>query len=116
MKLTILPIDNAVYKDGISYLLDLTTDNIPNNVHALQFNDVVNAGWIEFVEDDFGNKQANQPITELPFWAITVSAKWDEAKIADDAAKKAAEEANIAAMKAAAEAAIQPQATNLPTA
>jgi hypothetical protein len=79
MKLTIIRADGAVYKDGVSYSgLDLSA--APTDVHALQFNDVSNAGWIEFVQDDFGNKANNQTITSLPDWAITAMAKWDEAK------------------------------------
>ena len=88
MKITIIPVDGAVYKDGVSYLgLDLSS--APADVHALQFNDTSNAGWIEFVEDDFGNKPANQPITALPAWATTALAKWDDAKAAQEAAMQA---------------------------
>lgn len=85
MKLTIIRTDGAVYKDGISYSgLDLSS--VPTNVHALQFNDVSNAGWIEFTEDGFGEKDPNQKITSLPAWAITAMTKWDEAKTAESAA------------------------------
>jgi len=99
MKITIIPIDGAVYKDRVAYLgLDLSS--APANVHALQFNDASNAGWIEFVEDDFGNKPANQLITSLPEWATTALAKWDEAKVvADNAAKAAAEAAAAEQLK-----------------
>jgi len=96
MKLTIIPIDGAVYKDGVSYI-NLDLSSAPANVHALQFNDAVNAGWIEFVEDDFGNKPVNQPITSLPEWAITAMTKWDEAKVIDDATIVAANLAKVAA-------------------
>ena len=92
--------------------MDLSNDNIPINIHALQFNDVSNAGWIEFVEDDFGGKLPNEKITSLPSWAVSASAKWDEAKVIDDAEKKAAEEAYAAYLKAKADAAIQLQTTN----
>jgi len=85
MKLTIIRTDGAVYKDGISYSgLDLSS--VPTSVHALQFNDASNAGWIEFTEDDFGEKDANQKITSLPEWAITAMTKWDEAKVSEAAA------------------------------
>ena len=81
MKLTIIRADGAVYKDGVSYSgLDLSA--VPANVHALQFNDASNAGWIEFTQDDFGNKAANEKITSLPTWATTAMTKWDEAKTA----------------------------------
>ena len=91
MKLTIIPSDGAVYKDGTSYSgLDLTA--IPSNVHALQFNDASNAGWIEFTQDDFGSKAPNEKITSLPDWALTAATKWDEAKAAEEAAIAAAEQ------------------------
>jgi hypothetical protein len=101
MKLTIIVDDNAVYVDGVVYSgLDLAV--VPSNVHALQFNDASNAGWIEFVQDDFGNKADNQPITLLPAWATTALTKWDEAK----AAKEAKEAADAALAEVAAN---QPQ-------
>jgi len=88
MKLTIIPIDNSVYKDGVSYVgLDLSS--IPVDVHALQFNDNSNTGWIEFT-----SPIPNEEITSLPTWAITAMAKWDEAEAAEQAAKLAAEQAD----------------------
>ena len=93
MKLTIIREDGAVYKDGISYSgLDLST--IPANVHALQFNDSSNAGWIEFTQDDFGNKAANEKITSLPAWTTTALTKWDEAKAVQEAAINDEQEAD----------------------
>jgi hypothetical protein len=83
MKLTIICEDGAVYKDGVSYSnLDLSA--VPADVHALQFNDVSNDGWVEFT-----SPIPNEEITALPVWAITAMAKWDEA----EAARLAAEEA-----------------------
>mgnify|MGYP007049616708 CR=1 FL=1 len=91
MKLTIIREDGAVYKDGVSYSgLDLSA--VPTDVHALQFNDVSNAGWVEFVQDDFGNKANNQTITSLPDWAVTAIAKWNEAKVTADASQLPAED------------------------
>ena len=88
MKLTIIREDGAVYKDGISYSgLDLSA--VPTNVHALQFNDASNAGWIEFTQDDFGDKAANEKITSIPAWATTALTKWDEAKAAIEATQEA---------------------------
>ena len=85
MRLTIIPVDGAVYKDGVSYSgLDLSI--VPSNVHALQWDSV--AGWIEFKDTI-----PNEDITELPAWVDTCLTKWDEAKAAEEAAKKAAEEA-----------------------
>ena len=45
MKLTIIPVDGSVGEDGKFYTgLNLSSCNIPPNVHALQWNGV--AGWI----------------------------------------------------------------------
>jgi hypothetical protein len=82
MKLTIIPVDGAVYKDGISYSgLDLSI--VPANVHALQWDEV--AGWIEFKDP-----VPNEEITALPAWAITAMDKWDEAETARLAAEESA--------------------------
>ena len=86
MKLTIIPVDGAVYKDGVSYSgLDLSI--VPSDVHALQFNSASNTGWIEFT-----SAIPNEEITVLPSWAITAMTKWDEAEAEAEAeaAKKAA--------------------------
>lgn len=98
MKLTIIPVDGAVYKDGYSYSgLDLSA--APSNVHALQWKDT--KGWIEFKDNDDGTKPQNEVITELPSWANACVTKWDEAETARlaavEAAKLAAEEARLAA-------------------
>jgi hypothetical protein len=87
MKLTIIPVDGAVYKDGYSYSgLDLSA--APSNVHALQWKDT--KGWIEFTDNDDGTKPQNEVITELPSWANACVTKWDEAETARLAAVKAA--------------------------
>lgn len=73
MKLTIIPADGAVGEDGKFYDgLDLSSCNIPADVHALQWQDT--AGWIEFKDP-----VPNQPITELPTWANCCMTKWTEA-------------------------------------
>jgi hypothetical protein len=77
MRLTIIPDDKAVYKDGRS-ILNLDLSGIPANIHALQFNLDSNAGWIEFKDDDFGKKSLNEKITALPNWASICLAKWEE--------------------------------------
>jgi hypothetical protein len=85
MKLTIIPEDGAVYKDGFFYGgLDLSF--VSSNIHALQWKDT--AGWIEFKNID-GNKPSNEIITEIPTWANDCLNKWQEAenaKIAKDIA------------------------------
>ena len=78
MKLTIIRADGCVYKDGYSYS-NLDLHEMPLNIHALQFNDVTNAGWIEFVDDDFGMKEPNELIIELPEWAKLALVRWEEA-------------------------------------
>lgn len=88
MKLTIITVDNAVYKDGVSYSsLDLSTCGIPANISALQWQDT--SGWVE----DKSALVDNITITDLPAWATACVTKWDEAKAAEEAARLAAEEA-----------------------
>jgi len=71
MKLTIIPADEAVYKDGQSYLeLNLASCNIPENVHALQWNN--DSGWIEFKDSS-----PNEELTELPTWANSCLTVWE---------------------------------------
>jgi len=87
MKITIIPLDGAVYKDGVSYSgLDLSST--PEKVHALQWDGA--KGWIEFVNESEFKKPANEHIEELPEWAIATLAKWDDAKAAAEAAAAAA--------------------------
>jgi hypothetical protein len=74
VRLTIIPVDKNVGIDDVNYLgLDLSTCNIPEDVHALQWQDV--SGWIEYSSP----LVENQPITELPAWANCCVTKWDEA-------------------------------------
>lgn len=74
MKLTIIPADGSVGENEEFYLnLDLSSCGIPNDVHALQWQDV--SGWIEYKSP----LVENQPITELPAWANCCMAKWTEA-------------------------------------
>ena len=74
MKLTIIPVDGTVNEDGKAYIgLDLSSCNIPADVHALQWQDT--AGWIEYNSP----LVENQPITELPAWANCCMTKWTEA-------------------------------------
>lgn len=83
MRLTIIPVDGTVYKDGKAYLgLDLSSCGIPTDVHALQWEEYEpNKGHIEFKS----SLVQNQEITELPSWAVSCINKWDEAKAAEDA-------------------------------
>lgn len=84
MRLTIIPIDGSVYKDGVSYSgLDLSTCSIPTNIHALQWYDT--EGEIEF---NGKPKPLNEFISVLPDWANVCVNKWDEAKAAEEAQRK----------------------------
>lgn len=72
MKLTIIPTDGAVGGDNKFYNgLNLTSCNIPADVHALQWDGV--AGWIEFKDT-----APNEEITALPDWATCCMNKWTE--------------------------------------
>lgn len=86
MNLVIIPIDGAVYVDGVSYSgLHILA---PEGVHALQWKST--KGWIEFVDSDEGVKPQNESITELSEWALSAISEWQKAKEAQDAAFAAA--------------------------
>lgn len=73
MRLTIVPDDGFVSIDNVvkALSIDLTSCNIPTDIHALQWYD--NRGWIEYEDstDPFAPKQPNLDIYSLPEWAIT---------------------------------------------
>ena len=88
MNIAIIPIDGAVYIDGVSYSgLPIVA---PEGIHALQWK--TTKGWIEFVDSDDGVKPQNESITDLPEWATAAMVKWQEAKDAEDAAIEAAQD------------------------
>jgi hypothetical protein len=91
MKLTIIPVDGTVTKDGKAYLgLNLSSCGIPADVHALQWEEYEpNKGHIEFKSP----LTQNQEITSLPDWANTCLTKWQETYDAEQAAILAAEQA-----------------------
>jgi hypothetical protein len=94
MKLSIIPSDGTVSKDNTVYTeLDLTSANIPSDVHALQWKET--QGHIEYVD----NIQAPEDITELPIWANSCVSLWETAKAEEEA--RLAEEAARLAEKAA---------------
>ena len=83
MRLTIICVDNAVYKNNVSYSgLDLSA--VPSNIHALQWYGT--EGEVEFINNPDRTKPQNKLISELPAWATTAISKWDEAKAAEEAA------------------------------
>lgn len=72
MKLTIIPSDGTVQKDGESYKeLNLTACNIPSDVHALQW--YGDSGEIEYIDHTL----PNETINVLPQWATDCVAVWD---------------------------------------
>lgn len=82
MRLTIIPSDNAVYVSGVCKSnLDLSSCNIPNNIHALQWYDT--KGWLEFSDDDdpFTPKPPNEIIDTLPDWAESCYLVWQDKQI-----------------------------------
>lgn len=84
MKLTIVPSDNNVgINEQFFADLDLSSCNIPANIHALQWYET--EGEIEFVNNPDRTKPQNEIITTLPAWADTCVLKWNEAKVAYDA-------------------------------
>lgn len=92
MRLTVIPVDGAVYIDGVSYAgLDLSSCGIPENVHALQWYETF--GELEFkrsfADGQFVHPQ-NEALVELPVWVSACVAKWNEAKVAEEEAHAAA--------------------------
>lgn len=72
MRLTIIPVDGNVMKDGVGYIqLNLSSCAIPSNVRALQWGDTL--GWIEFWD------KQNEDITELPSWVNCCLNAWQVA-------------------------------------
>lgn len=84
MKLTIIPSDQAVYKNGLAYS-NLALSGIPADVHALQWDN--DAGWIEYKN----HVKPNETISALPQWANDAITVWQQADDAEQAAKLAAQ-------------------------
>jgi hypothetical protein len=81
MKLSIIPSDKAVYKDGLCYSdLDLSSANIPADIHALQWDN--DTGHIEYKN----NVKPIETIDTLPSWADAALALWEikKAKPSDE--------------------------------
>lgn len=71
MRLSIVPVDGTVVKDGIGYT-GLVWQGTPINVHALQWFDV--SGWLEIV-----GESSNEQIDALPDWTQNALAAWEVA-------------------------------------
>lgn len=94
MKLTIIPVDRAVYENQVCYS-GLTWEGTPIDVHALQWLDT--SGWIEF-----NDGKPNETITELPQWALNAEAAWtaeNNKPVPDPLPPSAAENKNTASKK-----------------
>ena len=75
-RVTIIPEDGSVYKDRLAYLeLELSDCGIPSNVHAFQWLDEEQGGWIEF-----NDSRENEEVSSYPKWVENCLAKWEEAK------------------------------------
>jgi hypothetical protein len=97
MKLTIVPQDSVVGKDGGFYhQLDLSSAGIPVDVQALQWDG--SAGHIEFYGD-----APNQEISELPDWATACVTVWDAAKYAEENPPEPSDEEKVSMNESRAE-------------
>lgn len=99
MRLTIIPSDALVSVDNYFFTdLDLSSCNIPSNIHALQWYEV--EGELEFVDNPDRSKPQNQLVSEIPTWGSECVAVWrahkeymeqEEARIALELEKAKAE-------------------------
>lgn len=80
-RITIINEDKSMYIDGEAYS-GLDVSSMPSELHALQWFDTF--GHIEYITNDDGTTQANEPITELPLWVDTIKVEWDKAKAAKE--------------------------------
>lgn len=88
MRLTIIPVDGTIGVDNYFYSnLDLTSCNIPSNIHALQWYET--EGEVEFINNPDRTKPQNEIITILPDWANACINLWNDIKNAEEAAKLA---------------------------
>lgn len=80
MRLTIIPHDSyiSINGDNSRRPLDLSTCNIPEDIHALQWFET--KGWIEFDDpiDPFSSKKPNELIDALPAWTESCITIWNE--------------------------------------
>lgn len=75
MRLTIIVPDSAVYVGNeCRFNLDLSSCGIPENVQCLQWKD--GSGWLEFYTLQDGSKPLNEPLTQLPGWAVACQDVW----------------------------------------
>lgn len=83
MRLCIITDDRMIAKYDSGYS-GLDISYIPDTVHAFQWYET--HGEIEYKTTAPYRKPANEFVTELPDWANTAVAKWEEAKAIEDAA------------------------------
>lgn len=100
MRLTIIPSDSQVgVNNNFIAGLDLSTCNIPANIHALQWYEF--EGELEFVDNKDRTKPQNEVITKLPDWVDSCVIVYNNAKFAEEEAARLAEEAARPAEEAA---------------
>ena len=63
MHITIVPEDGNVGVDGEFRIVDMT--GMPESIWAVQFNTETQKGHVEFCEDEDGNRQPNEPLTDF---------------------------------------------------
>lgn len=83
--ITVIPEDKLVSIDKVGHS-NVDMSSVPAEIHALQWGG--DKGWIEFVEDELGNKPTNVLIDSLPEWIAQVVDGWkaqEEAAIAQKA-------------------------------
>lgn len=78
MKISIIPADTVVYKDGVAYD-GIAMSSVPTNIHALQFDTSTYTGHIEFKRVPNEDVPSDEILTELPSWANSCLAAWDTA-------------------------------------
>lgn len=95
-KFTLLCDDRTVYVDGDPRVLDPGVE-LPEGVHAIQWRGA--RGWIEFKEDDDGNKPENEEFFDLSRFQAYVDAhaacvlRDDEKRKGEEVKRQAAEAA-----------------------
>ena len=86
-RVTIIPEDGSVYKDRLAYNeLDLSNCGIPSDVHAFQWLDEEQGGWVEFTDS-----RGNEKVSSYPKWVENCLEKWEEAKKKEEEAENESE-------------------------
>jgi hypothetical protein len=73
-QITIVPDDGYVYVDGVALTVDMT--ELPEWIHAIQWNGKTQRGHIEFKPDGKGQRHPNMPITDASAYHYLID-RWD---------------------------------------